>query len=355
MAVRKMNPVPDSRIYRKSNLIFNIMEHLRQFFCIASILFLLSSCADDSVTVVDSFPDEGELELVGKTNYDPAEYNIGWYIESNGYFVYRLWDEPFFALLDKDRNGIARFGKRGRGVGEYLSPDVIRTVPGKGDTLDIITRELTRGCLYRTSVNTKDGGHRTVLEKDFGAKLLREVHDLGGGAYLCCEVDNRYYLLNADGSKQYLEGWSEEEIDFPINPSTEMPVFQSMGKVSPDSPLFVIYSSSFPMLILHDIQGSRLKTMHIKEIPENLAQPSTVGAFCDLDFIGDKIVAVYESLEEEDAGYYLCIFDRNFKPLKRYPLPVWGNALNIDRTTGIANILNSSDKAIYGYDLSEWL
>lgn len=332
------------------------MENLRHFLFAAAVLFALSSCADKNVTVVKSFPEEGELALLKKVPYDPTEYNIGWYSTSNGFYIYRLWDEPFFALLDKDRNEIVRFGKKGNGPGEFLSPDVIKAALGRGDTLELFIRDWARGCLYRTSVNTKDGGYRTVLEKDFG-KRMRELHILGDGRYLCSAENNRYYFLEADGSEHYLEGWGEDVDEVLENSDYYVPVFQSMGVISPDSSLFAINSISFPTLIVHDLQGNRLKTMHIGEVPENMDMPSRIGSFLNLDYIGDKLAVIYETYDEDwdVSECFLCIFDRNLNPLKRYPLPDGGNTLNIDRTTGIATVLSYDNEAFYEYDLSEWL
>lgn len=314
-------------------------------------LSVLSSCTDKDYDVVKSFPEEGEATLVMEIPYNPTEYFLSSITWTDGYWVYRLRDEPFFVLLDSNFNEITRFGRKGNGPNEFLSPMLSKVTSGT-DSVDVCFYDWSKGRLYNASVNKNNGDVHISELKDFG-KRMRYVSALDDGRYICSAENNRYYFLEKDGQEHYLEGWGDEVNEAVELSSTYVPTFQSLSAISPDNNLFAVYSISHQVLILHDMNGRRLNTVYISKEPDMGLYDSEIGSFNDIVFIGDTIVALYESVEDECS--YLMVFDRKLSPLKRYRLPINGDTMTGNPKEGVVTVLSYDDEKMYCYDLSEWL
>ena len=314
-------------------------------------LSVLSSCTDKGSDIVKSFPEEEKATPVQEIAYDPTEYFLSSMTWADGYWIYELWEDPFFVLMDKDFNEITRFGTKGNGPYEFLSP-LLSKVTVTTDSVVIFFHDRNNGHFYNATVNQRNGDLHLSEIKDFG-KGMREIHLLNDGRYICSGYNNRYYFLEKNGYEHYLEEWGEnvnEALEFSY---TYIPKFQSLSVVSPDNELFAIYSISHQALILHDINGKRINTVYISEEPDTQLYKSESGAFCGLIFLGDVIVALYESVKDESS--YLMVFDRKLAPLKRYKLSIDGNILTGNPKEGVVTVLSYDDEKMYCYDLSEWL
>ena len=318
------------------------------FFVSLSVLF---SCTDRDYNVIKSFPEECNASLVKEVTYDPTEYFIGNITWTNGYWIYELQEEPFFVLLDKDYNEITRFGREGNGPGEFLFPILSKTT-AHTNTVDIHFLDRETGRLYNASINKNDGNLHLSELKDFG-KNLREAHPLDDGCYICNGFNNRYYFLEKDGEERYLEGWGEEVNEAAELSYTYTPKLQTLSAISPDNNLLAIYGITQQALILHNIDGTHIKTVYIGEEPNPQIYFSQTGTFGGVVFIGNTIVALYNSVKDECS--YLMVFDRELSPLKRYRLPINGNILTGNPEEGVVTVLSYDDEKMYCYDLSEWL
>ena len=314
-------------------------------------LSVLSSCTDKDYDVVKSFPEEGEATLVMEIPYNPTEYFLSSITWTDGYWVYRLRDEPFFVLLDSNFNEITRFGRKGNGPNEFLSPMLSKVTSGT-DSVDVCFYDWSKGRLYNASVNKNNGDVNISELKDFG-KRMRYVSALDDGRYICSAENNRYYFLEKNGQEHYLEGWGDEVNEAVELSSTYVPTFQSISAISPDNNLFAVYSISHQALILHDMDGKRINTVYISKEPDMGLYDSDVGSFNGITFLGDIIVALYESVEDECS--YLMVFDRKLSPLKRYRLPINGDTMTGNPKKGVVTVLSYDDEKMYCYDLSEWL
>lgn len=314
-------------------------------------LSVLSSCTDKGYDVVKSFPEEGEATLAMEIPYNPTEYFLSSITWTDGYWVYRLRDEPFFVLLDSNYNEIARFGRKGNGPQEFLSPMLSKATSG-ADSVDVCFYDWSKGRLYNASVNKNNGDVHITDLKDFG-KRMRYVYALDDGRYICSAENNRYYFLEKNGQEHYLEGWDDDVNEAAELSSTYVPIFQSRSVISPDCSMFAVYSISHQILILHDISGKRINTVYISEEPDMQLYDSNIGTFNGLVFLGNVIVALYESVKDESS--YLMVFDRKLAPLKRYKLSIDGNILTGNPKEGVVTVLSYDDEKMYCYDLSEWL
>ena len=101
------------------------------------------------------------------------------------------------------------------------------------------------------------------------------------------------------------------------------------------------------------IDGTHIKTVYIGEEPNPQIYFSQTGTFGGVVFIGNTIVALYNSVKDECS--YLMVFDRELSPLKRYRLPINGNILTGNPEEGVVTVLSYDDEKMYCYDLSEWL
>ena len=323
----------------------------KRYFWIIVAIFALYSCAKREYYTIHSFPKEGDAILLKEIKYDPTEYflaDISW---ANGYWIYELRDEPFFILLDRDLNEIAHFGRKGNSPNEFLSP-MLSNVISDSNAVNIYFYDWDKGRLYNASVNKNNGDVHISELKDFG-KSMRYVRALDDGRYICSAENNRYYFLEKNGEEHYLEGWGNEVNEAVELSSTYVPTFQSRSDVSPDNNLFAVYSISHQVLILHDMNGKRINTVYISKEPDMGLYDSDVGSFNGITFLGDVIVALYESVEDECS--YLMVFDRELSPLKRYRLPINGNILTGNPEEGVVTVLSYDDEKMYCYDLSEWL
>lgn len=314
-------------------------------------LSVLSSCTDKGYDVVKSFLEEGEATLVMEIPYNPTEYFLSSITWTDGCWVYRLREEPFFVLLDSNYNEIARFGRKGNGPQEFLSPMLSKVTSGT-DSVDVCFYDWSKGRLYNASVNKNNGDVHITDLKDFG-KRMRYVYALGNGRYICSAENNRYYFLEKDGQEHYLEGWGDDVNEAVELSSTYVPIFQSRSVISPDCSMFAVYSISHQILILHDISGKRINTVYISEEPDMRLYDSNIGSFNGLVFLGNVIVTLYESVKDESS--YLMVFDRKLAPLKRYKLSINGNILTGNPKECIVTVLSYDDEKMYCYDLSEWL
>ena len=314
-------------------------------------LSVLSSCTDKGYDVVKSFPEEGEATLAMEIPYNPTEYFLSSITWTDGYWVYRLRDEPFFVLLDSNYNEIARFGRKGNGPQEFLSPMLSKVTSGT-DSVDVCFYDWSKGRLYNASVNKNNGDVHITDLKDFG-KRMRYVYALDDGRYICSAENNRYYFLEKNGQEHYLEGWDDDVNEAAELSSTYVPIFQSRPVISPDCSMFAVYSISHQILILHDISGKRINIVYISEEPDMQLYDSNIGTFNGLVFLGNVIVALYESVKDESS--YLMVFDRKLAPLKRYKLSIDGNMLTGNPKEGVVTVLSYDDEKMYCYDLSEWI
>ena len=318
------------------------------FFISLSVLF---SCTERDYDVVKSFHEEGNAQLVQEIAYDPVEYFIASIAWIDGYWIYELQEEPFFVLLDKDLNEITRFGREGNGPEEFLFPILSKTTAST-DSVDIYFLDREKGKFYNASINKNDGNLHLSELKDFG-KNLREAYPLDDGRYICSGFNNRYYFLERDGREHYLEGWGEEVNEAAELSYTYTPKLQTLSAISPDNSLFAIYGITQQTLILHDIDGTRINTIYIGEEPDPKIYFSETGTFGGIVFIGDAIVALYNSVKDKCS--YLMVFDRKLAPLKRYKLSIDGNMLTGNPKEGVVTVLSYDDEKMYCYDLSEWL
>ena len=306
------------------------MKHLIFITAAFIALSVLSSCTDKDYDVVKSFPEEGEATLVMEIPYNPTEYFLSSITWTDGYWVYRLRDEPFFVLLDSNFNEITRFGRKGNGPNEFLSPMLSKVTSGT-DSVDVCFYDWSKGRLYNASVNKNNGDVNISELKDFG-KRMRYVSALDDGRYICSAENNRYYFLEKNGQEHYLEGWGDEVNEAVELSSTYVPTFQSISAISPDNNLFAVYSISHQALILHDMDGKRINTVYISKEPDMGLYDSDVGSFNGITFLGGKL-----------------------SPLKRYRLPINGDTMTGNPKEGVVTVLSYDDEKMYCYDLSEWL
>lgn len=83
-------------------ILTNLNSTMKHFIFITAAfiaLSVLSSCTDKDYDVVKSFPEEGEATLVMEIPYNPTEYFLSSITWTDGYWVYRLRDEPFLYCL----------------------------------------------------------------------------------------------------------------------------------------------------------------------------------------------------------------------------------------------------------------
>lgn len=325
----------------------NIKEIL---FIMAAVL--LTGCRQESNYVAD-FPEKGSLDYE-TIPYNAAEiYPLVIYPVSGGLRICELMnsDHPF-ALLDNDLNEIVRFGRNGRGPGEFLSANLERVTGVSEDSLSLLVRDWLTGGLYSTTVNLHDGNAHTTLVRQYPA-LTRMICPLGDGRYLCNSSANRYYF-DDNGTETYLEGWGEDINEAMEESGIYIPDNQTSQFISQDSTRLLVYSLSYPVLYLHSMKdGSLLRTLSVEMRPEELPEDESCPVFFGGGgYVGDHIALLF--CDDENLTSRILVFDKNLKPLVSYDIPLV-STLETDPETGEAISLDYENELVYIFDLSRWL
>ena len=302
---------------------------------------------------VRNFPEKGEITYT-VTPYNAAEmYPLSIQHIPEGYWVCQLLkSEHCFALLDEDLNEIVRFGKKGRGPEEFTDPNFVGSTGSTGDSLFLLIRDWTKGCLYRTAVNIHDGGTHSSIIRGYSTGM-RTIYPLGKGRFLCNGDANRYFL-DDNGLFTYLEGWGEDVNEALENSATYIPDNQTLELFSKDSSRVLVYSISYPILYLHATDdGSLLNKTYVEMRPEDFPKDG----YCPLYFAGGGYIGDHIALllcDDSKMVSRILIFDRDLKPAASYDVP-FVNTLEIDTSTGKALSLDYENELTYIFDLSQWL
>ena len=333
---------------------------------VASLLFLICSCAERGITVVRSIPEARSLDCVER-GYDPLALGISGYVKVGDYWLVTLLasdgGNDAYAVVDSSGNELCRIGKRGRGPFEMLYPSLQEVVCVSPDSLRLRILDSPTGKVYLFSADLRNGTCSAELELDFGG-MMREVHGVGDGRYLCNGESNRYYFTDSSGSKEYLEYWGDDINEAVEGQAWYNPEIQTTSCISGDSSRIYIYGGRQPVIYEHDINGERLNTVYFgmdpKEV-ENMKMGMEYHGFYDVRSIGGNILACYYDFEydsnkpvEDCYTSYIIIFNRKFQPLARYKVPYIQRCW-LDQKTGKLITLNFSDEMFRTYDLSEWL
>lgn len=317
-----------------------------------AVIVSFSSCKNDYSFVKD-FPEKSSLSY-DTVSYNAAEmYPLTIYPLSGGLRLCQLIrSEHHFALLDNDMNEIVRFGRNGRGPGEFITANLERVTGASGDSLYLLVRDWINGRLYESSVNICDGNMRLSLVKEYQTGM-RKISPLGDGRFLCNNDANRYYF-DDNGIVTYFEGWGEEINEALENSDIYIPDNQTLEFFSRDSTRLLVYSLSYPVLYLHSMKdGSLLNKTCVELRPEEFTEYES----CPLSFggggyVGDHIALLLRDDMNETSR--ILIFDKNLKPLVSYDVP-FINTLKTDPDTGEALSLDYENELIYKFDLSQWL
>lgn len=276
-------------------------------------------------------------------------------------------DHFFHAFSYPEWKHIVSFGQRGQAPEEMLSAETIRVCsPDSIWTVDANKMEITR---WR--INVKEGIATREEAIPLDKELIRTLDIcLADSGFITPDYtgENRYCLVDFKGRLQQTNGAIPTEKTYTsIAKPALAQAWRSFMDYLPEKQLLVMATQLGEVLEIYQLKDGSRKVIYGPhgepefQIHAGDGIPTGIMGFSDIRITNNYIYAVFhgQTFKEimqaqikgtplEDGGRYLCVFDHDGNPVKRYTLDHAIYSIAIDEQTGtiIATDVNSDHPII---------